>query len=58
MIRHTIESTVKRAVLDSCKSDVITKDELEVVLTESLTKILSNRDFTRLVREIIKDYDR
>lgn len=58
MICNTIEFAVKKAVSASCKSDVVTKDELEVVLAEALTKILSDRDFTRLVREIIKDYNK
>lgn len=58
MIYSTIEQTVKKAVSDSCKSDTITREELEAVLTASLTKILSDRDFARLVREIIKDYNK
>lgn len=58
MIHSTIEYAVKKAVSETCESDVITKDDLEVVLTKSLTKILTDRDFTRLIREIIEDYNK
>lgn len=58
MIHSTIKYAVKKAVSETCESDVITKDDLEVVLTKSLTKILTDRDFTRLIREIIEDYNK
>ena len=58
MIHSTIEYAVKKAVSETCESDVIAKDDLEIVLTKSLTKILTDRDFTRLIREIIEDYNK
>lgn len=58
MFDATLKNAVSKAVSDSCKSEYVTKEELESVLYKSLQKLFSDRDFKRLINEIVKEYDK
>lgn len=55
MFISTVKKAVANAVSNTCKSDVIRKEELETVLTNALVKIFTDRDFARFIDEKISE---
>ena len=55
MAETNVESYVKNAVSRNCKSDSVTPDELQRVLSESISDYVESRDFARVIRENVKN---